>query len=185
MAAALAEIAEGAAEEGAESKSGFTEDSEESASSQGVEISKLLSGGLSLASTILGLVSSISKGTEETTDIVNRRLASGLVTARESRKALVNRGKIPAYYAASNIRRLLSDGTLPYGWSATVASSQGFAPDVRAFLLRQRRSQVAATRDALLKRALIGARLKAAAAKSNLEARTRAVVDRLKQSVIG
>lgn len=193
MAAAIAELAAGAAEggEAAEaeeaqgSKKGFKPDSKENALSQGVDPSKILMGALSLAAAILSLVVTIKKGKEERQDIKDRRYAAGLLTSKESRDKLIVDGIIPAYYSSSNIRSLLKRGTLPYGWSEIVASSQGFAPEVQAWLLRQRRTSVQKQRDEDLKRKLTAARIKAAADKSSLDAKTQALAEKIRASVVG
>jgi hypothetical protein len=181
---AIGELAEGAEGEEAGEK-GFSEDSESNAKQQGVDPVAIIQGALGIASSVLSLVTAIKKGKEQAEDIKDRRYAAGVLTKDENRNSLVNKGLVPAYYAVSNIIKLINTGVMPYGWNPIVASSQGFASEVQAFLLRQRRSNVAAARDADLKRKLTAARIQAAADKSNRDAKTQLVVNKIKSSVIG
>jgi hypothetical protein len=109
---------------------GFAADSEASAAGGGVNPGAILAAGLGLASSVLSLVSSINKGNENLDDIKSKRLAAGLVARKEKRQELLDKGEIPAYYAESNIRRLLLDDTLPFGWSLNTLIGQGFADAV-------------------------------------------------------
>lgn len=183
MAAVIAELAEGAVEGGEEQK-GFKSDSSESAQSEGVNPAKIAEGALSVAGSIMGLVVAIKKGKEQTADIRERRLAAGLTTPRENRKSLLLQGAIPPYYAPSHIKKLIKEGIMPFGWNPVVASSQGFAGEVQAFLIRQHRSNIATRRDADLKRRLTAQRIQASADDSDREARTAAVISRIRQSIV-
>ena len=109
---------------------GFAADSEAGASGGGVDVGKIITDGLSLASSVLSLVSSIKKGNENLDDIKSKRLAAGLMAKGEKRQSFLDKGEIPAYYAESNIRRLLLDDTMPFGWTLNTLVGQGFADAV-------------------------------------------------------
>ena len=189
MAAVLAELAveEGTvAEEGAvggESK--FKSDSASNAEAQGVSPSKLAGGVISLAASLLNLEKVIRRGQEERQDIKERRYQAGLLLSSESRNSLVSKGLIPAYYSGSNIRRLIVDGIVPYGWTPLIASTQGFANEVQAYRLRQRRSKIAAQRADILKRQLNANKITLTAENVNRQAAAEALANKIRQSVVG
>lgn len=189
MAAAVAVAAEeaGAAEgaEAAEGSKGMTPDSAANAQSGGVDPAKMIEAGLSVASSVMDLVTTIKRGGEERDDIKLRRYQSGLITPKEDRTELIDAGKIPPYYAASNIKRLLVRGILPYGWSEVVAAMQGFANEVNDYLLRLRRATVAAERQEATRRALVNAGIKASAKQIERDAKTKRIVDMISNSVSG
>ena len=103
----------------------------------------------------------------------------------EDRDAFVRNGEMPAYYSSSNIRKLLTRGIMPLGWTELVASYQGFALEVQAWVLRKERRRKERLRDEDLTRRLTAARFKAAAYKSNRDAQVRLTVERLKRSIVG
>ena len=61
----------------------------------------------------------------------NRRVL-GIVLSNENRDDLISKGKIPAYYSTKNIKSLLRDGIMPFGWNAEMAVQQGFGDEVAA-----------------------------------------------------
>lgn len=136
MAAALA--AEGA--EGAEASGGFSEDSGEG--SKSVDVGAIIKGGLSLAGSVVNLVSAVMKGNEAIEDVKNARYAAGILTTTENRDDLLNQGLIPAYYSEENIRRLIREDKFPIGWSLTVLVGQGFGIPVEMQQKRQRGRQI-------------------------------------------
>ena len=67
------------------------------------------------------------------------RYSIGIVfNASESRDDLVNKNKIPAYYSNSNIRALLREGIMPFGWNAEMAIEQGFGPEIYTMELKNK-----------------------------------------------
>ncbi len=188
MAAVIGEALEGLAEgeeakEGTESK-GFSQDSQESAESAGVDIAKIVSAGLSIFSSIYGLLSAIQQGKEQTQDLIDKRHAAGLLLPTEDRKTLVVTNVIPAYWAASNIKNLLRRGKLPYGWSVVVAANQGFEKDIAAFLGKEKITTLAEERDAQLKRNLVAARIQHSVADAEKTFRLKEAIRHLQGSVL-
>ena len=58
------------------------------------------------------------------------RRVLGIVYSNESRDKLIGANLIPAYYSTSNIKRLLRNGVMPYGWNEEMAVQQGFGDDI-------------------------------------------------------
>ena len=58
------------------------------------------------------------------------RRVLGIVYANESRDKLIGANLIPAYYSTSNIKRLLRNGVMPYGWNEEMAVQQEFGDDI-------------------------------------------------------
>ena len=58
------------------------------------------------------------------------RRVLGIVYDNESRDKLIGANLIPAYYSTSNIKRLLRNGVMPYGWNEEMAVQQGFGDDI-------------------------------------------------------
>jgi hypothetical protein len=138
--AAGAETAE--ASEAGSAKSAFKADSSENASAKGVDLQglgKLAGETLTLVMTILNFVRSEKRGRDEEQERKDNRHRAGIVfDPEESRLTLVRNGQIPAYYSSSNIRSLLADNKLPYGWSEETSINQGFGPEIRAGEFRRR-----------------------------------------------
>jgi hypothetical protein len=132
----------GAAEEAGTSSSTFKSDSAENAAAQGVDVSglgKLIGPGFSLAMSIASLIRSERKGSEEAEERKENRYRAGVVfEPEESRNVLVQKGLMPAYYSSSNIRALLADNKLPYGWSEEAAIKQGFGTEIRSGEFRRK-----------------------------------------------
>ena len=59
----------------------------------------------------------------------NRRVL-GVVFKGESRDNLIANNKIPSYYSTSNIKKLLRNGIMPFGWNEEMAVQQGFGEDI-------------------------------------------------------
>lgn len=142
MAAALAVLAEeGGAAEAAEGEGAFTEDSEENASSQGVDVEGLIKAFgqvLGMAVNIYETVRLFKNSKNEDADMVRQRRGAGIVYPNENRLDLVKSGRIPAYYSGSNIRLLLRDNVLPFGWSELTAVNQGFGEEINTGRFRKR-----------------------------------------------
>ena len=58
------------------------------------------------------------------------RRVLGIVYSNESRDKLIGANLLPAYYSTSNIKRLLRNGVMPYGWNEEMAVQQGFGDDI-------------------------------------------------------
>ena len=119
------------------------------------------------------------------TNALTASLAAAMRGQFEDRDTFVRNGEMPAYYSSSNIRKLLSRGIMPLGWTELVASYQGFAPEVQAWVLRKNRRRKECLREEDLTRRLTAARFKAAADKSNRDAWVKLTFKRLKRSVVG
>ena len=61
-----------------------------------------------------------------------------LFNDKENREDMIAKGKIPAYYSTKNIKNLLRDGIMPFGWNAEMAVQQGFGEDIAAQETRNR-----------------------------------------------
>ena len=59
----------------------------------------------------------------------NRRVL-GIVLKGENRDELIKTNRLPAYYSTANIRRLLRNGIMPFGWNEEMAVQQGFGDDI-------------------------------------------------------
>ena len=70
--------------------------------------------------------------------IVRDRRVLGIVLSNENRDDLIAKNKIPAYYSTSNIKRLLRDGVMPFGWNAEMAVQQGFGDEVNQIELKNK-----------------------------------------------
>jgi len=187
IAVEAAEATEGAeATKGAKggSKKGLKPDSEENAAAEGVESVKIVGQALSVASSVLSLMTALKKGKEDTADILERRLAAGLLRPDESRITMINDNLIASYWAPSNIHQLLESGTLPFGWSISAAVGQGFGADIAAFLLRTRRAGVAKQRDEERRRSLATRRIEIATQLNSQMVKTQQAVNQLNQSVV-
>lgn len=124
-----------------ESEAAFTTDSEESASSKGVDIDKIIKyfgEGLQTALAIYDTVRVFKKANEEDDERRTNRYRAGIVYPNENRNVLITKGLIPAYYSTSNIKDLLRANVLPFGWSELTAVAQGFADEVKAGEYRKR-----------------------------------------------
>ncbi len=135
MAAVLALEATEATEAG-EAEEGFEQDSKENAASQGANfegLGKLIELGMS----VKDLIRNERKGSEEEEARRIRRYALGIVYPSESREDLTTKGLIPAYFAKSNIRDLIKNSKLPYGWSIETTVNQGFGNEIRSMLFRK------------------------------------------------
>jgi len=171
----------GAEEEGAEELEG---DNAQSAMDKGVEIEKIIGQAISVGSSIFGLITAIAKGKEDTADILERRLAAGILRPTEDRDALIKANAIAPYWASSNIHRMIDKGTLPFGWSVVTTVGQGFADDIAAFQLRARRGFVAKRRDEDLRRHLLVRRIEMATDLRSETAKTKAAAALIKTSVV-
>ena len=70
--------------------------------------------------------------------VVRNRRVLGIVLSGESRDDLIAQNKIPSYYSTSNIRRLLRDGVMPFGWNAEMAVQQGFGDEISKIELKSK-----------------------------------------------
>ncbi len=189
MAVALAEVAEMAASEGAEGEaaggeSGLTQDSASSAQSGGADIAKMISGAISLGSAILGLVTAIRTGRDQKADIKERRYAAGLLNPEEVREDLIRNTTLAPYWSEYNIKSLLKKGKTPYGWTPATTVGQGFGPEVAAWYLRQRHTDLAARRDAFAKRELQSLQIKNVADTTAAKAKNLEVIRLMRDSLL-
>lgn len=133
----------------------FAIEADEVAAAQGVDvggINKAVGGAASLGRAVLSLVNAIQDGNQNRKDIKDARLAAGLLTRGENRNKLLNAGVVPAYYSASNIRRIVAGDKIPAGWSLPILVEQGFAAEVRTAQWAQRGRETSRTRSENLKR---------------------------------
>lgn len=132
----------GEVEEAGTAESTFKPDSAENAQAKGVDIQglgQLANQGLSLVLKIINFARSERKGEEEAQERKENRYRAGIVySPEESRINLVRKGLIPAYYSPSNIRAMINEGKLPYGWNEDTATAQGFGPEIRAVEFRKK-----------------------------------------------
>lgn len=125
--------------EGEEAGAAFEEDSETNASSKGVNVSKLklIGEGIKIGLAIFDLVRKVLKASEEADDRRRKRYAAGVLYPGENRDKLIIDADVPAYYSTSNIKKLLRNNILPYGWSQATAVNQGFGDEISAGLFRK------------------------------------------------
>ena len=81
-----------------------------------------------------------------------------LFNDKENREDMIGRGKIPAYYSTKNIKNLLRDGIMPFGWNAEMAVQQGFGEDIAA---QETRNKTREESNEFLHRESVKAHLKA------------------------
>ena len=87
----------------------------------------------------------------------NRRVL-GIVLNGESRDDLIANNEIPSYYSTSNIKRLLRDGVMPFGWNAEMAVQQGFGDEINRTEIKEKTKDQA---NEFLHRETVKAHLKA------------------------
>ena len=63
---------------------------------------------------------------------VDRHRAGIVFRGQENRDQLVRGNQIPAYYSTSNIKKLLRQGLMPFGWNREMAVEQGFGQKIYA-----------------------------------------------------
>ena len=92
--------------------------------------SQILSSIVGFASTVIDLVNFIEDREHNDELFRKKRYKLGITIPTENRLKLVLEGKIPAYYASDNIRRILKEGKIPIGWEETTLALQGFEKEL-------------------------------------------------------
>ena len=113
------------------------------ATTQGINLMKnVISSGLSIYSTVDGLLSTIDKKDEITKAFKDKWHSLGLVIPSIDvpqnmngvflkRQNLVSSGIIPKEFSAEKIIDLIKNGKLPTGWDDAIAINQGFGPYIQ------------------------------------------------------
>ena len=69
---------------------------------------------------------------QDVDNAIDRHRAGIVFRGEENRDQLVRSNQVPAYYSTSNIKKLLREGLMPFGWNREMAVEQGFGQEIYA-----------------------------------------------------
>lgn len=120
--------------ESGESNAAFEEDTRENAQKGGVDMPSMddLGKGAQLVLQIYNLYRQFKNSAADKKESKKKRYISGILYYDENRDNLVKEGSVSAYYSTSNIKKLLRNNVLPYGWGELTTVNQGFGDEVSA-----------------------------------------------------